>query len=451
MEDIYKEFKQLWRESNLNSENLFELLLILILWRYLSDITLTDHKDRYLWSDPGREYHFNSLGNQDISKSIYFLNMSLQKWRKANKQLDNIFYVDEKNLKDENVINAWELVKNITSNFSLADRWSKEYSKSLFDKVSSFFLNDWQFAHEYFTPADVSKLMAGLVKRTDEVTVYDPSCGSGDLLHAALIDLPKVFGVAGVTKSSFMHKFTEIRLLLLNIPFELFHRYEEVQNGKFDIILTNPPFGIKEPIYKNVAEIGRWSGSPATKRSVTRYLTEILDRLSEKGTAIVILPNGILSERANGFLRKEIIEENLVEAIIHLPKSIFYQTRVSASLLLLNKQKKNTDSLFIDASKFGIKKGDRVGLADHCVQSILDLYHNNKQVTSDLTNSDNKVIRVGLDMLREHDYDLQYTTYDTPVKYIQPRPSVEILKECLILETELSDIQKKIKEIIINT
>jgi type I restriction-modification system DNA methylase subunit len=448
MENIYKDFKQLWRESNLNSENLFELLLILILWRYLSDITLTDHKDRYSWTDPGGEYHFSSLGNRDISKSIDFLNMSSQKWCKANKQLENIFCIDEKNLKDENVINAWELVKNITSDFSLPDRWSKEYSKSLFDKVSSFFLNDWQFAHEYFTPRDVTRLMAGLVKRTDEITVYDPSCGSGDLLHAALIDLPKVSRAAGATKSSFMYKFAQIRLLLLDIPFDLSYHYEEIQDGKFDVILTNPPFGVKEPLYKSVTEIGRWSRSPAANRSETRYLTGILDRLSEKGTAIIILPNGILTEKANGFLRKEIVEENLVEAIIHLPKNIFYQTRVSASLLLLNKQKKHTNSLFIDASKFGVKDGDRVQLTDHCVQSILDLYHNNKQDASDSINNDKKVIRVGLDMLRKHDYDLQYTTYDIPVKHVQPRPSVEILEECLILETELADIQKKIKEII---
>jgi type I restriction-modification system DNA methylase subunit len=450
MRNIYQEFKQLSQESNLNKENLFELLLILILWRYLSDIQLTDYESRHSWTDPGSEYHFESLGNQDNSKSIAFFNMSLHRWRKANKSLDHIFNIDKRNLNADTTIKAWRLIKDITSDFLLKDRWSKEHSKTLLDKVSSLFLNDWQLAHEYFTPLDVSKLMIGLVKRTDAVTVYDPSCGSGDLLHAALIDLPKASRVVGAIQSSFMQKFAQIRSLLLDIPFDLFYHYEEVRDEKFDVILTNPPFGVKEPVYKNVAKTGKWSKSVATNRSERRYLTGILDRLSEKGTAVIILPNGILSEKASSFLKKGIVEENLVDAVIHLPKSIFYRTRVSASILLLNKQKKHTNTLFIDASKFGIKDGDRVHLADHCVRSILDLYYNNQQNTNSSTNSNKKVIHVGLDLLRKHDYDLQYTTYDTPVQYVKPRPSAEILKECLILETELTHIQDKIKKIIIS-
>jgi|GEM_PF-4126045 len=447
MENINKDFKDLWRRSNLQSENIVDLILVLVLWRYLSDVTYTGHSDNYKWNDPGNNYHFNSLNNPGDSKSISFFGLALKKWCELNDRLDSIFYIDERNLNIDTVFSAWILVKNITSDLTPPNRWNKEHTKSLFDKIASFFLNDWRLSHEYFTPTDVSMVMVGLVKGTGDVTIYDPSCGSGDLLHAALIDLPNASRVTGVTQNSFIYKFAQIRLLLLDIPFDLFHDNDKVKDEKFDIILTNPPFGMKNNFQNNIIRNGKWSELQTTKRSEARYLKGILENLSEKGKAVVILPNGILSEKANSILRKEMVEENLVEAIIHLPKNIFHHTRVSASLLLLNKQKDHKDFLFIDASNLGIKDRDGVRLTDNGVRFILELFYSDKQGISQA--SKYKVIKVGLDLLRKKEYDLQYITYDKSIEYVKPRPSIELLNEFKILEVELANIQKEISGIII--
>jgi type I restriction enzyme M protein len=443
-----KDFKNLLRQSNLNIETLFELILIFIVWRYLSAVALTDQPGSYKWNDPGDEFHFDNFYHHNNQKSTLIFYSTLKKWSEANTQLEHLFNIDERNLNFDTIADVWSIVKTLASLLPPSKWHDKTYSKTLLDTLSSLFLSDWQLAHEYFTPKDISLLMAGIIKREDEVTVYDPSCGSGDLLHAASIELPNVLSAIGITQSSFMHKLIQIRSFLTDVPFDSFYQEQEVRDLKFDIILANPPFGIKETGYKRDAKENKWSKLSFSKRSESGYLALILNHLSTKGIAVVIVPNGFLIEKASGLLRKEIVEENLLEAIIHLPKNIFYQTRVSASLLILNKQKTNTNTLFIDASALAVKNKDGIELPAPAIQSILNLYHGNQ------ANENLPIIKttayIEMGSLREKEYNLQYASYAEQVKDIPGKPSAEILKECVTLEQELIDIKIRIEHIIVH-
>jgi type I restriction-modification system DNA methylase subunit len=158
------------------------------------------------------------------------------------------------------------------------------------------------------------------------------------------------------------------------------------------------------------------------------------------------LPNGILSDKINYFLRKEIVENNLLEAVIHLPKGIFYNTRVSTSLLILNKTKKNNQTTFIDASKLGLRSKDRIHLLEEDIRLILNSYKNDDSQKMKWKTVNN--LKVDSNTLCENGFDFQIVTYNSTRASPSRRKSKDILAECTSLDLELVEIQKKIKRIM---
>jgi type I restriction enzyme M protein len=136
----------------------------------------------------------------------------------------------------------------------------------------------------------------------------------------------------------------------------------------------------------------------------------------------------------------------MLEGIINLPKGVFYNTRVSTSLLILNKQKKDNQTTFIDASKLGLRKDDKIHLLEEDIRLILDCYNNDDSQKKNQETINN--LKVDSNTLKENGFDFQIVTYNNAAVGPPRRKSKDILSECMSLESELAEIQKKITKIM---
>jgi type I restriction-modification system DNA methylase subunit len=443
MNDLDNEFDQLLKNGYLTRQDLFELLFVLVLWKHLSESSVNVSPNSK-WSDPGQEFHFGSMGGCADSNYVDFFYRSLDKWRKCNSQLNYVFYIDKSVLDQRSLFDAWKFLKFITNNSQLLETASQ--NELILDRIISFFRGQIPSAHEYFTPGDISKLMTSLLNKVDGSIVFDPSCGAGDLLLAALSEVSHVSKVVGIAQDSFAHKIAWIRLVVSNASFSLFNNDEDVTGERFDIIVANPPFGKMEFSKSRLTSKEHRLGWPTIRRSEAKYLIDIIEHLSSIGVGAVILPNGILSDKANYFLRKEIVENNLLEGVIHLPKGVFYNARVSTSLLILNKQKNNNQTKFIDASKLGLRSDERVQLSAEDIRLILDSYNKDGSQKKDQKIINN--LKVDSNTLTDHGFDFQIVTYNSTTVGRPRRKSKDILSDCISLEAELAVIQRRIRKII---
>lgn len=206
---------------------------------------------------------------------------------------------------------------------------------------------------------------------------------------------------------------------------EIVDSYEE---KKTDVVISNPPYSLKwEP-----KSDGRFEGyelAPA-KASDYAFVLDGLSRLTERGKAFYILPAGVLFRGgAEAKIRKQLIENNLLDAVIALPEKLFLNTSIPVEILVFNKAKETDDFLFINAEKLFVKNGKQNVMTDEHINTISEVYHNRKAIDkfSDV---------VKLSVVRENDYNLNVPRYiDTFEK--QELPSLSKITRDII-QTELN-------------
>ena len=238
---------------------------------------------------------------------------------------------------------------------------------------------------EFFTPSQVSELVASLVKPQENDRIYDPTCGSGGLLLKAYKKVPSgkvaVYGQelnaqtwALCTMNMFLHGVDDARIWqgdTLSNPQNL----EDDKLMKFQVVVANPPFSLdkwdsgflskagpdekgKKPEKMTAAldEHHRFDwGVPPSSKGDYAFVLHMLNSLdAENGRMAVVLPHGVLFRGASeGKIRKQLIEMNLLDAVIGLPANLFYGTGIPACILVFKKGRTRDDVLFIDASGEG--------------------------------------------------------------------------------------------------
>lgn len=274
-------------------------------------------------------------------------------------------------------------------------------------------------AGSFYTPAAVSEIMSRLVDAQPGDRVYDPTCGSGSLL----IKAAKKQGAAGVSifgqevngSSVAMAKMNmyihEIRDAKIGWGDTLAYPVFKDDDGNlmlFDAIVANMPFskdkwavgfnpggesvGNNKKEFKMVPSLDRhhrfdWGVPPASKGDWA-FLLHMIHSAALGGRVAAVAPHGVLFRgAAEGVIRQRIIDENLLDAVIGLPQNLFYGTSIPACILLFKKGRKNTDVLFIDASKtdengnLRYKKGKNQNeLTEQNVVDIVAAYHARAEV-----------------------------------------------------------------------
>ena len=243
-----------------------------------------------------------------------------------------------------------------------------------------------------------------------------------------------------VQKDVLKNEITTIYKLESTDQFSNIKIVDELQEEKFDIIVSNPPYSLGwEPKYDE-----RFYGYELAPKSKADYafVLDIVYRLSNNGQAFIILPHGVLFRGASEEkIRKQLIENNLIDSIIGLPDKLFMNTQIPTLILVLNKNKKTNDVLFIDSSKNCIKKSKQNDMNEEHINKIISTYRERKEIEkySHLASYEEIV---------ENDYNLNIPRYvDTSEEKKLPDLK-EVVKDIIEIDNEIEKVNKELKELV---
>lgn len=332
-------------------------------------------------------------------------------------------------------------------NFSFESIFEQKFD--FFSTIFEYLIKDYnkdgggKYA-EYYTPHAVAKIMSAILvdKPVSDVTVYDPSAGSGTLLmsiaHAIGEDKCTIYSQDISQKSSGMLR---LNLILNN----LVHSISNVIQGdtllipyhkdgkelrKFDYIVSNPPFkldfsDIREDLDTKENSERFFAGIPnipkKKKESMAIYLLfiqHIIFSLSKRGKAAIVVPTGFLTAQSGieKKIRQRLIDKHLLRGVVAMPSNIFATTGTNVSVLFLDKENDSEDVILMDASKLGttIKDGknQKTVLSAEEEQKIIDKFNQKEKV-------DDFSVVVTFDEIKEKNYSFSAGPYfEIMIEYV---------------------------------
>lgn len=270
--------------------------------------------------------------------------------------------------------------------------------------LQAFSINADKEEGEFYTPHSIVELIASLIEPYDG-TIYDPACGSGGMFVQSLKMIAahggntKAVSVYGQESEPATYRLCKMNLAIRGISYNLGERAastftdDQHKDMKMDYIMANPPFNLKK--WRDETQLlddPRWKGYDVPPVSNANYgwILHILSKLNvTKGIGGFLLANGALDDSDTREIRKNLIENDKVEAIIVLPRQMFYSTDISVTLWLLNNNKKGGprngrmlrnregEVLFIDLRTWNdnIYEKKYVKLNEEQIQRVCDIYH----------------------------------------------------------------------------
>ncbi|NMZ52011.1 type I restriction-modification system subunit M [Pseudomonas poae] len=330
--------------------------------------------------------------------------------------------------------------------------------------IKNFAASGGQKAGEFYTPPEVSELIAELLDPQPGDTICDPACGSASLLmkcgrkvrehhgskHYALYGQEAIGATWSMAKMNmFLHGEDNHRIEwgdTLGNPKLLNHNGELIT---FDIVTANPPFSLDKWGHEDAAHdrFGRFDrGLPPKTKGDYAFILHMIETMKPKtGRMAVVVPHGVLFRGGSeGKIRKKLIEENLLDAVIGLPEKLFYGTGIPAAILMFSKSKADDSVLFIDASHdFKTGKSQNF-LAEKNIENILISFRHR-------INSEKYSCRSNLQEIRENDYLLNISRYvdtsaeEESIDLVAVRIEREKLKSQMhILEAKMDDYLKEL-------
>ena len=326
--------------------------------------------------------------------------------------------------------------------------------------ISMYASNAGKSGGEYFTPQEVSKLLMKLAmlehESTSNLSIYDPACGSGSLLLQAkrfVKDKEKISKYCGQEINLTTYNLARMNMFLNGVSYNNFEIAkgdtlidDKFKNKEFDIVVSNPPYSIKwegkndptlanDERYKNAGTL-----APASKADYAFVLT-CLYHLNNTGTASIVCFPGIFTRSgAELEIRKYLVKNNFIDAVIQLPSNLFFGTSIPTCIIVLKKNKKDNNILFIDAKDEFVKATNKNKLTDDNINKIYETYKDRKDV-----NKFSKLVSVN--DIEANNFNLAVNAYvDTSIE----KEVIDIDKlENQIDETvnKIDDLRLKIKNI----
>ena len=313
--------------------------------------------------------------------------------------------------------------------------------------ISNFAASAGKKAGEFYTPQQVSRILAKLVtiNKNKLQSVYDPTCGSGSLLLRVGKET-KVSSYYGQEFNSTTYNLARMNMLLHGVSFKHF----DIKNAdtlekpmhldmKFDAVVANPPYSQTWSADPKFMEDERFSAygklAPKSKADFA-FIQHMIFQLSDNGIMAVVLPHGVLFRGASeGIIREYIIKEkNYLDAVIGLPANIFYGTSIPTCILVFKKCREHEDNiLFIDASKEFEAGKNQNRLRDEDVDKIVKTYIDRVEIE--------KYCHVApMSEVEENEYNLNIPRY---VDTFEEEEKIDIKQ----VQKELKDIDKEIAEV----
>lgn len=288
---------------------------------------------------------------------------------------------------------------------------------------------------EFFSPASVSVLLTklGTVGKKRINAVYDPACGSGSLLLKSADILGKDgvrLGFYGQEINVTTYNLCRINMLLHNVGFDRMHFYcgntlldpmsWAVNNNDltFDLVVSNPPYSIKWVGDDDTTLINDQRFSPAgvlapKSKADMAFIMHILSMLSPEGTGCIVCFPGVMYRGGKEKkIRQYLVEQGVVDCIIQLPQNLFYGTSIGTCIMILKKDKKDSNILFIDASNEYVKATNNNILSDKNIDKIVETFAKREEV-------EHFAHLATLKEIQENDYNLSVSAYVEPENKVE--------------------------------
>lgn len=317
--------------------------------------------------------------------------------------------------------------------------------------ISKFASGAGKSAGEFYTPAQISKLLSTIVSdgREKIKSVYDPACGSGSLL-LKIGKMTKVNDYFGQENNPTTHNLARMNMILRGIHFRDFNiRHgdtltdDQFPDKKFEVIVANPPFSLpwksdSDPVLASDERFSEYGKLAPKNKADYAFITHMISHLEEDGIMAVVLPHGVLFRGgAEGTIRKHIVEkQNYLDAVIGLPSNLFFGVSIPATILVFKKNRGREDIIFIEASKEFKKDGNKNYLQDKNIEKIFNTYKERKEIEKFSHIAD-------FEEIKENDFNLNITRY---VDTFEEEDLVDIeqnLKDLEKLNPELEKLEEK--------
>ncbi|MDP4558561.1 type I restriction-modification system subunit M [Halomonas meridiana] len=324
--------------------------------------------------------------------------------------------------------------------------------------ISRFASDAGKKAGEFYTPTAVSRLLAKLAAPAPGSTICDPTCGSGSLLIQASQEVGSenfaLYGqeVNGATwalarMNMFLHAKDAARIEwcdTLNSPALV----ESDHLMRFDVVLANPPFSLDKWGAENAGAdpFARfWRGVPPKSKGDYAFITHMIEIAKrQSGRVAVIVPHGVLFRAgAEGRIRQQLIEENLLDTVVGLPANLFTTTGIPVAILIFDRSREEgganesrRDVLFIDASKAFTPSKTQNVMDDTHIGKVLETYRTRAEI-------ERYSHRASPEELLENGYNLNIPRY---VDTFEPEEEIDVAavqRDIVRIEGELAEVRKK--------
>ena len=359
----------------------------------------------------------------------------------------------------------------------------KDESQDIVGRVYEYFLSKFAIAEgkgkgEFYTPKSIVNLIAEMIEPY-KGKIYDPSCGSGGMFVQSLKFIDKHKGnqkdisIYGQELTNTTFKLAKMNLAIRGISANMGSKAADTFSDdqhrglKADYIMANPPFNLKDWRAENeLTDDPRWAGYRVPPKSNANYawILTMISKLSQNGVAGFILANGALSGSGEEYeIRKQIIENDLVEAIVILPRAMFYSTDISVTLWILNRNKtartvevvddvkryrnRQNEVLFLDLRQKGEPFEKKfIQFGEDEISKIAKNFHNWQQENHQEIYQDipEYSYSATLEEIRKKDYSLVPSKY---IEFVNRDEQIDYDEQMKSLQTDLKELFQQEKDL----
>ena len=322
--------------------------------------------------------------------------------------------------------------------------------------IKNFAASGGQKAGEFYTPPEVSDLIAELLDPQKGDSICDPACGSGSLLMKCGRKVvsnhnSKEYALYGQEAIGSTWSLAKMNMFLHGEDNHKIEWGDTIRNPKlldkngdlmlFDIVTANPPFSLDKWGYEQ-AENDKFDrfrrGLPPKTKGDYAFISHMIETLKPvTGRMGVVVPHGVLFRGSSeGKIREKLINENLLDAVIGLPEKLFYGTGIPAAILIFKKQKSDDSVLFIDASREFKSGKNQNNLTEENIAKIVETYRARESV-------DKYAYLATLQEVKDNDYNLNIPRYVDTFEEEAEIDLVAVRAEREQLKTQLAELEVK--------
>lgn len=387
----------------------------------LVDVLGYDIEPKYLFNVLAEQAQQNVFQLNDLNKAFVEL---ASKYEQFNGLFDDVDLTSKKLGSDDQQrnITITEVLKKL-AHVDLMGYGGDVIGDAYEFLISQFASEAGKKAGEFYTPHQVSDMMARIVAIGQEdkklFSVFDPTMGSGSLMLNVrnYLNYPDSVKYHGQELNTTTFNLAKMNLILHGVDSEdmrlrngdtLNKDWPTDEPYTFDSVLMNPPYSAKwsaDDTFLDDSRFNRYGKlAPKTKADFA-FLLHGFYHLKDSGTMAIVLPHGILFRgAAEGVIRKKLLEDGSIDAVIGLPGNMFFGTSIPTTVVILKKNRETRDVLFIDASKDFIKGKNQNKLSTEHIDRIVETYKVRESV-------EKYAYVASFDEIKENDFNLNIPRY----------------------------------------